>query len=234
MKRSKRYQETLKKFDKSKKYSLPESLELLRSTAREGKNDSIELHIHLNMNEKEVKNGLSVPYKLPHMVSTVDVKIAVLASPAEQKDARAAGADFVGLDDIVKKIEDGWTEFDVLIASPSVMPQIAKLGKVLGPKGLMPNSKNETVTTEFKRVIDSFKAGKSSLSLDAGGNLHLKVGSSKMKDDDIVTNIHYILDIIQTQAKKQLPSGFKSIIIKSSMSPSIKLDLSSLSEPSKN
>ena len=148
MARSKRYNEIKKLVDASKSYTIEEALELLPKISNRKNDESVELHIALSLNEKQLAKGLSGTYTLPHSVAK-EIRIVVLADSQNQSAAKKAGADEVGFEDLVKKIEDGWSDFDVLIATPDIMPKIAKLGKTLGPKGLMPSPRNETITTQF-------------------------------------------------------------------------------------
>lgn len=198
---------------------------------KEGKkakfDETLECQLKLTLPEKNKKDSIrfSVVFDKPFEEGK---KVVVLADAQYAEEAKKAGADFVGLEDLVKKISGGWTDFDILIATPSVMAKISVLGKILGPKGLMPNPKNETVTTDLKRVIDMYKKGKLDFRADEGGALHLKFGKVSMAEDIIKANFVGLMKEVFSAVNKYGDRVITSAVIKSSMSKPYKLELTEL------
>ncbi|MBN2016194.1 50S ribosomal protein L1 [Candidatus Dojkabacteria bacterium] len=222
MHRSKKYKNARKLVEKSKVYTLDEALDLLPKVSTSKFDSSIELHINLNLSEKQKKISIKGSATLPHQVGP-KVKIAVLTSSDHFGEAQ--DADTVGSDDLIKKIQDGWTDFDVLLATPDIMPKIAVLGKILGPKGKMPNPKNNTVTTDIKDTIESYKKGKTDFKADAQGGIHQVVGKISLKKDQLLENIQTFLKAVFNEVKNLQANPFKTIYLSPTMGPSIRLDV---------
>jgi len=228
MKRSKKYKSALEKIDKQKEYSLSEAVDILPEIATSTFDASIELHIHLNLNEKQRKRGLKGSVTLPHQVKNGTTKILVLTTPEHEQEAK--DADFVGGENYIKKIQDGWNEFDVVLATPEIMPKIAILGKVLGPKGLMPNPKSGTVTTNLSETIQQYKKGKIDFKSDEQGNIHQAIGKVSMAKEELMSNTLEFIKAVNKSIKSTQTNLFKSIHICPTMGPSVKIDPSSLEE----
>ncbi len=229
MSRTKKYQEALKKIDKNMNYSLDEAVNLVKEVSYSKFDGSVELQITLNLKEKQKKESIKGTVTYPNVIGDVS-RVAVIAEASDQKEAKAAGADEVGLDDLIEKIEKGWMEFDVLIATPETMPKVAKLGKFIGKQGLMPNPKSGTVTSDVQKAVKSFKAGKTSYKMIEGGIFQVKVGKISMEEGKIKENIIAFIKSLNSEVKKLGENIYKQVKIAPSMGPSIKLDVNSLLE----
>lgn len=227
MKRGKKYKEVVKKFDKTQKYSLDEASKLLPELSISKFEGSIEVHLTLENKGKKKEGTVRGSIVLPHQTGA-SKKVAVIAESKDHKKAKEAGADKIGLDDLVKEIEGGKIDFDVLIATPEVMPKIASLGKVLGPKGLLPNPRNETVTTDLERVVKSYKAGKLDFKMDEAMGIHAKIGRTKMTTEQIKENLTTFLKAVFNEAKNISPTPFKSVVVTPTMGPGVKLEVNEL------
>ncbi len=224
---SKKYQEKAKLVDPAKKYGIDEAVKLVKETSWAKFPESVDLAVTLNLGSKKsesVRGLLTLPYG-----TGKKLKVAVLAKGEKLKEAESAGADIVGAEDLVEKISKGFTDFDILLATPDMMPQVGKLGKTLGAKGLMPNPKSGTVTNEIEKTVKEFKAGKLEFRMDKNGVVHLLVGKVAFEPNQIKENLSIALEAI----KKNKPSSvkgdfFKSAVISSTMGPGIKLDLRSM------
>jgi large subunit ribosomal protein L1 len=227
MKRSKRYNLEEAKIDKNKKYTIVEAIQKSVETSSTKFDSSIDAQISLNLKEKQKKESVRGTISFPNSIGEAP-KIAVIAESADQKKAKDAGADFVGLEDLIEKIDKGWTEFDVLIASPSVMIKVAKLGKVIGAKGLMPNPKNDTVTQDIEKSVKNFKAGKTNFKMNEAGMFQISFAKASMKEEQIIENFKELMTSINDSTKTLGENILKSIIISSSMGPSIKVDVNTI------
>ena len=227
MKRSKRYKSEVKKIDKSKKYTKEEALKVAKESASSKFDESIDAIIRLNLKDKQKKESVRGTVSFPNIVGESPV-VVVIADSADQKKAKTAGADHVGLEDLIEKIDKGWTEFDVLIATPAVMPKIGKLGKVIGARGLMPNPKNDTVTNDVERSVKNFKAGKTNFKMSEQGSFQIRFAKSKMTEEQIVENLNELMNSINDAVKKFGENIIKSVTISSTMGPAIKVDVNTL------
>lgn len=211
-----------------KEYSLEEASELVKEITFTKFDSSVDLDIRLGVDPKKADQMVRGVVSLPHGVGK-DVRVLVLCTPDKEQDAKDAGADHVGLDDYVKKIEGGWTDIDVIITMPTVMAQVGKLGRVLGPRGLMPNPKSGTVTMDIGQAVKEVKAGKIDFKVDKFGIIHTSVGKVSFDSDKIKDNA---LEMIQTVSKLKPASAkgtyFKSITLSSTMSSGIAIDKSSI------
>lgn len=211
-----------------KEYSLEEASKLVKEITFAKFDSSIDIDIRLGVDPKKADQMVRGVVSLPHGVGK-DVKVLVLCTPDKEQDAKDAGADHVGLDDYVKKIEGGWTDIDVIITMPTVMAQVGKLGRVLGPRGLMPNPKSGTVTMDIGQAVKEVKAGKIDFKVDKFGIIHTSVGKVSFESDKIKDNA---LEMIQTVSKLKPASAkgtyFKSITLSSTMSSGIAIDKSSI------
>jgi len=216
------------KVDKNKVYSLKEASSLVKEVNTTKFDASVDLHIRLGVDPKKADQAIRGTVSLPHGTGKTK-RVLVLCTPEKEADARAAGADFVGLDEFVQKIEGGWTDVDVIVATPSVMPKIGKLGKILGPRNLMPNPKTGTVTNDVAAAVNEVKGGKIAFKVDKAGIIHASIGRVSFTSDKIEQNSNELINAI-VKAKPSSAKGIylKSVFMASSMSPSINVDTKTL------
>jgi large subunit ribosomal protein L1 len=227
-KRGKKFIEKAKLVDPAKKYLPAEAVSLVKNTSITKFDGTVELSIKLGIDPKRSDQQVRGTVSLPGGSGKI-VKVAVIAKGDKIKEAEAAGADFVGADDLIEKISKGFTGFDVTIATPDIMAAVGKLGKVLGQKGLMPNPKTGTVTFDVGKTVKEFKAGKVEYKTDKTGVIHVPIGKISFTDDKISSNLSAVVDAIN----KAKPSGVKGIFIRAvslsaTMGPSVKVDASKL------
>jgi large subunit ribosomal protein L1 len=217
------------KVDSTKEYSLEDASGLVKEVTFTKFDASIDLDIRLGVDPKKADQMVRGIVTLPHGTGK-DLKVLVLCTPDKEQDAKDAGADYVGLDEYITKIEGGWTDIDVIITMPTVMAKVGRLGKVLGPRGLMPNPKSGTVTLDVGKAVTEVKAGKIDFKVDKFGIIHVSVGRASFSPEKIKENVR---EMLQTVSKLKPASAkgtyFKSIYISSTMSPSITIDKSSIS-----
>jgi large subunit ribosomal protein L1 len=216
------------KIDKNKLYSLKDASTLVKGINTTKFDASVDLHIRLGVDPKKADQQVRGTVNLPHGTGKTK-KVLVLCPPDKEADAKAAGADFVGLDEFVQKIEGGWTDVDVVIATPSVMPKIGKLGKILGPRNLMPNPKTGTVTNDVAAAVNEVKGGKIAFKVDKAGIVHASIGRVSFTPEKIAANGQELINTII----KLKPSTAKGIYLRgvslaSSMSPGITVDTKSV------
>jgi large subunit ribosomal protein L1 len=216
------------KVDKNKVYSLKEASSIVKTVNTTKFDASVDIHIRLGVDPKKADQAIRGTVTLPHGTGKTK-KVLVLCTPDKEADAKSAGADFVGLDEFVQKIEGGWTDVDVIIATPSVMPKIGKLGKILGPRNLMPNPKTGTVTNDVAAAVNDMKGGKIAFKVDKAGIIHASIGRVSFSPEKIAENSHQLIDAI-VKAKPSSAKGtyLKSVFMASSMSPAIAVDTKSL------
>ena len=228
MKRGKKYNEAVSKIDKTKAYEISEAVSLLKSLKVAKFDETVELSIRLNLDTKKADQQLRGATVLPNGIGKTK-KVLVIAKGAKATEAKEAGADYVGDTDMIEKIEkESWFDFDTMIATPDMMPALGKIGRVLGPRGLMPNPKTGTVTMDVKKAIEDVKKGRVEYRADAYGNVAVLVGKVSFDDAKLVENIKSFVSLIQ----KVKPSTVKgkyilNISISSTMSPGIKVDTTS-------
>lgn len=216
------------KVDKNKVYSLKEASALVKEVNTTKFDSSVDLHIRLGVDPKKADQAIRGTVSLPHGTGKTK-KVLVLCTPDKEEAAKAAGADFVGLDEFITKIEGGWVDVDVIVATPSVMPKIGKLGKVLGPRNLMPNPKTGTVTNDVAAAVNEVKGGKIAFKVDKVGIIHASIGRVSFGADKIEQNSQELINAII----KLKPSSSKGIYLKgvsmaSTMSPGIAIDTKSI------
>jgi large subunit ribosomal protein L1 len=225
---SKKRKEVLAKYDLAKPYSLVEACDLIKNITTTKFDASVDISVRLGVDPRKANQMVRGTVALPHGTGK-DVKVLVLCTPDKEAEAKAAGAEFVGLDEYIDKIKGGWTDIDVIITMPSVMGKVGALGRVLGPRGLMPNPKTGTVTMEVGKAVEEVKAGKIDFKVDKYGNIHASIGKASFEGEKIRENASELIG----QLNKLKPSAskgtyIKSIYISSTMSPSIHVDAKSV------
>lgn len=224
MKKSKRYVTEASKFDKNKVYQVLEAVKLVKESATAKFDESVELAVRLNVDTKKADQQVRGAMVLPNGTGKTK-KVLVIAKGEPAKMAKEAGADYVGDTDMLTKIEkEQWFDFDVIIATPDMMPALGKIGKILGPKGLMPNPKTGTVTMDTKKAVEEVKKGRVEYRADDNGNVHMLVGKVSFDEQKLVENITAVLNLLH----KVKPSGAKGVYVKSisassTMGPGVKI-----------
>jgi large subunit ribosomal protein L1 len=225
---SKKRKEILAKFDIAKAYSLIEACDLVKEISTTKFDASVDICVRLGVDPRKANQMVRGTVSLPHGTGK-DVRVLVLCTPDKEAEAIAAGADFVGLDDYIEKIKGGWTDIDVIITMPSVMGKVGALGRILGPRSLMPNPKTGTVTMDVAKAVEEVKAGKIDFKVDKYGIIHSSVGKVSFEGNKIRENS---MELIQTLIKMKPSSAkgtyIKSVYLSSTMSPGIQIDAKSV------
>jgi large subunit ribosomal protein L1 len=216
------------KVDKNKSYSLKEASTLVKEINCTKFDSSVDLHIRLGVDPKKADQQVRGTVSLPHGTGKTK-KVLVLCTPDKEAAAKEAGADYVGLDDFIARIESGWVDMDVIIATPAVMPKIGKLGKVLGPRNLMPNPKTGTVTNDVAAAVNEVKGGKIAFKVDKAGIVHASIGRISFAPDKLAENSTELINaIIKLKPSSSKGTYIKGVSMASTMSPGIMLDTKSL------
>ena len=227
MKHSRRYNESSEKVDRLTEYSLNDAVALLKDLPATKFDQTVEVAINLGIDPKHADQQIRGTVSLPHGIGK-SIRVLAIAKGEKQKEAKDAGADEVGFEDILKKIEGGWSDIDVIVATPDVMGQLGKYGRVLGPKGLMPNPKSGTVTNDIGKTVKELKAGRLELRTDKFGAVHSSVGKLSFEKDQITENVLSLVNTLM-RMKPAASKGvyFKNMTISSSMGPGIKVEKTS-------
>lgn len=222
--KGKKYVDALKKFDKTKSYELPEAVETAINVATANFDETLELHVKLGVDSRHADQQVRGVVVLPHGTGKT-VRVLVIAKGAKADEAQAAGADYVGAEDYIEKIQkENWFEFDVLITTPDMMGLIGRMGKILGPKGLMPNPKSGTVTMDVTKAVHDVKAGKVEYRVDKQSVVHVIFGKKSFGKDKLVENATTIMDaIIKAKPASAKGTYLKSVAIATTMGPGIKV-----------
>lgn len=230
MKHSKRFKESSAKIDHSVAYTLTQAVEKVKETATAKFDEAIEISVRLGVDPRKADQLVRGTVMLPSGTGK-SIRILVLTKGDKEKEALEAGADFVGSDELVEKIQGGWLDFDAVIATPDIMGQVGKLGRVLGPRGLMPNPKIGTVTFEVAKAVKEAKAGKIDFRVDKYGNVQSLVGKRSFSQQQLLDNIRAFMDVIN-RLKPSTAKGvyIRNITISSTMGPGIKVDKNTISE----
>ena len=222
-KRGKKYQEALKLVDRTKRYPIDEAVELVKKTSIAKFDATVECAIRLNIDPRKAEQNLRGALSLPHGTGKT-VRVLVITKGAKIEEALAAGADYAGETEYLDKIKGGWFEFDTVIASPDMMGELGKLGRILGPKGLMPNPKTGTVTMEIEKTVKEFKAGKVEYRTDKVGNMQIPVGKVSFTDQQIKENVQaFYRQIVRIKPSTVKGVYVQNVAITSTMGPGIKL-----------
>tara|TARA_B100000401_G_scaffold189723_1_gene127670 strand:+ start:549 stop:1268 length:720 start_codon:yes stop_codon:yes gene_type:complete len=228
VKLSKNRKEAISKIDKDKLYSLSEASSLIKEISNTKFDSSIDVAVKLGVDPRQANQMVRGVVTLPHGTGK-DLKVLALVTPDKEKEAKDAGADHVGLDDYIAKIKDGWTEIDVIITMPAVMGKIGALGRVLGPRGLMPNPKTGTVTMDIAKAVSDVKKGKIDFKVDKTGIIHSIIAKSSFEAKKIEENANELLQtIIKLKPTSSKGTYMQSVYISSTMSPSIRIDEKSI------
>lgn len=215
-------------YDQNKAYSLKEASELVKKITKTKFDASIDMSFQLGVDPRKANQMVRGTVSLPHGTGK-DVKVLVLCNPDKEQEAKDAGADFVGLDEYITKIKAGWTDVDVIITTPNVMAKVGALGRVLGPRGLMPNPKTGTVTMEVGKAVTEVKAGKIDFKVDKYGNVHAAVGKASFDETKIFDNANELVQtIIKLKPAAAKGTYIKKMTMSSTMSPSIQIDSKSI------
>jgi large subunit ribosomal protein L1 len=225
---SKKRKDALAKIDSSKVYSLAEACNLVKEISSTKFDASIDVCVRLGVDPRKANQMVRGTVALPHGTGK-DIKVLVLCTPDKAEEATAAGADYVGLDDYIAKIKGGWTDVDVIITMPAVMGKVGALGRVLGPRGLMPNPKTGTVTMDVAKAVTEVKAGKIDFKVDKYGIVHAMVAKASFDKDKITDNANELIQqLVKLKPSSSKGTYFKSLYISSTMSPSIQIETKGL------
>ena len=226
MKRGKKYLEAVKAFDKANQYELTEAIEIVKKNATAKFDETIELHIRTGCDGRHAEQQIRGAVVLPHGTGKT-VKVLVFAKGAKLDEALAAGADYAGGEELIPKIQnDGWLDFDVVVATPDMMGVVGRLGRVLGPKGLMPNPKAGTVTMDVTKAVNDIKAGKIEYRLDKTNIIHVPVGKASFTDEQLSDNFQSLMGAINKAKPASLKGQYiKSATLTSTMGPGVKLNV---------
>lgn len=225
---TKKQKEARAKFDLDKSYSLREATDIVKQISYTKFDASVDVDIRLGVDPRKADQMVRGVVALPHGTGK-KVRVLVLCTPDKEAEAKAAGADYVGLDEYIQKIEQGWTDVDVIITMPTVMAKVGKLGRVLGPRGLMPNPKSGTVTLDVAKAVKEVKAGKIDFKVDKFGIVHASIGKVSFDPEKLVDNVQEIINTV-ARLKPSSAKGtyFKSIHVSTTMSPGVTIDKSTI------
>ena len=216
------------KYDREKEYSLNEAVSMIKDFKFSKFDESVDIALNMGVDPRHADQNIRVTTSLPSGTGS-DVSILVLARGPKEKEAKEAGADFVGNDDFIEKLKNGWSEIDKIVATPDMMPSLGKLGKILGPKGLMPNPKSGTVTMDLKKAVNELKAGRVELRVEKNGIIHSSFGKTSFEEKDLIENFRAIHEALLKARPASAKGQFiKKITLSSSMGPGIKIDLTTI------
>jgi len=221
-KKGKRYEEARKKFDRETRYEPAEALKLVKEMSSRSFDETVELAVRLGVNPKHADQQVRGSVVLPHGTGKT-VRVAVFAKGEKIKEAEDAGADIAGADELVTKVQEGWMDFDVAVATPDMMGSVGKLGKVLGPRGLMPNPKSGTVTFEIEKAISDIKAGKVEYRTEKAANVHVPIGKISFSEEHLIENFNTVMDaLIKARPAAAKGQYIKSVTVSSTMGPGVR------------
>ena len=218
----------LDKYDREKEYSLDDAISLIKDMKFTKFDESVDIALNMGVDPRHADQNIRITTSLPSGTGS-EVVILVLTRGPKEKEAKEAGADFVGNDDFIEKLKNGWSEIDKIIATPDMMSSLGKLGKVLGPKGLMPNPKSGTVTMDVKKAINELKAGRVELRVEKNGIIHSSFGKTSFEKQDLIENVQMIYESLMKARPASAKGQFiKKITLSSTMGPGVKVDLTSI------
>jgi large subunit ribosomal protein L1 len=227
---TKKQKEAFTKFDKNVVYSIGEALQTVKSISYTKFDASVDIDVRLGVDPRKANQMVRGVVTLPHGTGKT-VRVLALVSPEKEEEARAAGADHVGLDEYIDKIKGGWTDIDVILTMPSIMPKVGALGRILGPRGLMPNPKSGTVTMDIGAAVKEVKAGKIDFKVDKFGIIHAGIGRVSFTKDQLEDNVREIMHtIIKLKPTAAKGTYVKSVFVSSTMSPGVQVDAKSVTQ----
>jgi large subunit ribosomal protein L1 len=222
----KSYRAALDKVDRAQRYLLEDSLRLVKETARAKFDETVEMAVRLGVDPRQADQNVRGTVTLPHGMGKT-VRVLAFAKGDKEKEAQEAGADFVGADDLIKKISDGWFDFDKTVATPDMMGAVGRIGKILGPRGLMPNPKTGTVTLDIGKAVKEIKAGKLEFRVDKAGIVHVPVGKASFGAEQLIDNAKAVLmSLLRAKPASAKGNYVRGVTISTTMGPGIKVDLS--------
>src|SRR5499433_902533 len=222
----KSYRAALAKLDRSQRYFLEDGVRLVKETARAKFDETVEMAVRLGVDPRQADQNVRGTVTLPHGMGKT-VRVLAFAKGDKEKEAQEAGADFVGADDLIKKISDGWFDFDKTVATPDMMGAVGRIGKVLGPRGLMPNPKTGTVTLDIGKAVKEIKAGKLEFRVDKAGIVHVPVGKASFAAEQLIDNARAVLtSLLRAKPASAKGNYVRGVTISTTMGPGIKVDLS--------
>jgi len=224
----KSYRDALAKVDRNQRYLLEDSLRIAKETARAKFDETVELAIRLGVDPRQADQNIRGTVTLPHGMGKA-VRVLAFAKGDKEKEAQDAGADFVGSDELIKKISDGWLDFDKAVATPDMMAAVGRIGKVLGPRGLMPNPKTGTVSMDIGKAVKEIKAGKLEYRVDKAGIVHVPVGKASFGPDQLIENARAVLmSVLRAKPASAKGNYVKGVTVTTTMGPGIKIDLAQI------
>ncbi len=225
---TKKRKEALAKFDKNGTYTLTEAIKIVKQISNTKFDSSVDIDVRLGVDPRKANQMVRGTVMLPHGTGKT-VRVLVLCTPDKEEEAKAAGADYYGLDEFIQKIKEGWTDVDVVITMPSIMPKVGALGKILGPRGLMPNPKTGTVTMEVGKAVTEAKAGRIDFKVDMFGIVHAVIGKTSFEEAKLLDNAKELLQtIVKLKPTAAKGTYMKSLFMSSTMSPGIRVDQKSI------
>jgi large subunit ribosomal protein L1 len=224
----KSYRDALAKVDRNQRYLLEDSLRIAKETARAKFDETVELAIRLGVDPRQADQNIRGTVTLPHGMGKA-VRVLAFAKGDKEKEAQDAGADFVGSDELIKKISEGWLDFDKAVATPDMMAAVGRIGKVLGPRGLMPNPKTGTVSMDIGKAVKEIKAGKLEYRVDKAGIVHVPVGKASFGPDQLIDNARAVLmSVLRAKPASAKGNYVKGVTVTTTMGPGIKIDLAQI------
>ncbi|MGH7772436.1 MAG: 50S ribosomal protein L1 [Candidatus Binatia bacterium] len=226
--RGKGYRTVLAKVDRARRYLLEEGLRLVHETARAKFDETVEMAVRLGVDPRQAEQNVRGTVVLPHGVGKV-VRVLAFAKGEKEREAQEAGADYVGAEDLIKKISEGWIDFDKTVATPDMMGVVSRIGKILGPRGLMPNPKTGTVTLDIAKAVKEIKAGKLEFRVDKAGTIHLPIGKVSFGADKLLDNARVVLtSILRAKPPSAKGNYVLGVTLSTTMGPGVKIDLSQI------
>jgi large subunit ribosomal protein L1 len=224
----KNYEKALSRVDRNQRYALEDSLRLAKETARAKFDETVEMAIRLGVDPRQADQNIRGTVTLPHGMGKT-VRVLAFAKGDKEKEAQEAGADFVGADELVKKISEGWLEFDKAVATPDMMAAVGRIGKILGPRGLMPNPKTGTVSMDIGKAVKEIKAGKLEFRVDKAGIVHVPVGKASFVPEHLIENARAVLlSVLRAKPASAKGNYVKGVTVTTTMGPGIKIDLAQI------
>jgi large subunit ribosomal protein L1 len=224
----KSYRKVLAKVDRNQRYQLEDSLKLVKETARAKFDETVDMAIRLGVDPRQADQNIRGTVALPHGMGKT-VRVLAFAKGEKEREAQEAGADFIGSDELIKKISEGWLDFDKAVATPDMMAAVGRIGKILGPRGLMPNPKTGTVSLDIGKAVREIKAGKLEFRVDKAGIVHVPVGRASFSADHLIDNARMVLlTILRAKPSSAKGNYVKGVTIATTMGPGIKIDLAQI------